>query len=94
MAARPASRLLGDPSTPLYVTEGAKKADALAALGACAVNISGVWAWRGTNEYGGKVALPDWDSIALNERLIRITLDSDVIAKPPVRAHASIRASV
>lgn len=76
---------LGDPSAPLYVTEGAKKADALAARGACAVNISGVWAWRGTNEYGGKVALPEWDSIALNERLVRIAFDSDVATKPAVR---------
>ncbi|MDA1175069.1 MAG: DUF3854 domain-containing protein [Chloroflexi bacterium] len=76
---------LGDPSVTLYVTEGAKKADALASVGACAVNISGVWAWRGTNEYGGKLALSDWDSIALNERLIRIAFDSDVITKPLVR---------
>lgn len=77
--------LLGDPSTTLYITEGAKKADALAGLGACAVNISGVWAWRGTNEYGGKVVLPDWDSIALNERLVRIAFDSDIVEKPAVR---------
>ncbi|MCC6238129.1 MAG: DUF3854 domain-containing protein [Dehalococcoidia bacterium] len=78
-------RALGNPAIPLYVTEGAKKADALAARGACAVNISGVWAWRGTNQYGGKVALPDWDSIALNERLVRIAFDSDVVTKPAVR---------
>ncbi len=76
---------LGNPGIPLYVTEGAKKADALAVHGACAVNISGVWAWRGTNEYGGKVALPDWDSIALNGRLVRIAFDSDVVTKPAVR---------
>lgn len=60
---------LRDPSVLLYVTEGAKKADALAAQGACAVALSGVWNWRGTNELGGKMALPDWDGIALNDRL-------------------------
>jgi putative DNA primase/helicase len=44
----------------------------------------GVWNWRGTNEHGGKVALPDWESIALNDRVVYIAFDSDVMTKPPV----------
>jgi Domain of unknown function (DUF3854) len=70
-----------DPRVTLYVTEGAKKADALAQRGAAAINLSGVWNWRGTNELGGKTALPDWESIALNGRLVRIVFDSDVTTK-------------
>lgn len=75
---------LADPSIPLYVTEGSKKADALAARGACAVSVSGVWNFRGTNAYGGKMTLPDWDGIALNERLVRVVYDSDAMTKRPV----------
>ena len=37
-----------------------------------------------TNEVGGKLALPNWDSIALNERLVRIVFDSDVARKRSV----------
>lgn len=44
----------------------------------------GVWNWRGTNGHGGKVALPDWESIALNGRVIFIAFDSDVMIKPSV----------
>ena len=76
--------LLRDPSIPLYITEGSKKADALAARGVCAISLSGVWNWRGTNVLGGKSALPDWDSVPLNERLLRIVFDSDVARKPGV----------
>jgi len=76
---------LHDPSVPLYLTEGAKKADSLAAVGTCAISLNGVWAWRGTNEQGGKTALADWDSVALNERLVRIVFDSDVSTKKEVR---------
>ena len=45
-----------------------------------------MWNWRGTNGSGGKVALPDWESVALNGRDVRIVFDSDVTAKPEVRA--------
>ena len=34
---------MADPGVTLYVTEGAKKADALAQRGAAAINLSGVW---------------------------------------------------
>lgn len=49
---------LGDPTAPLFITEGIKKGDALVSRGLCAVALIGVWNWRGTNEYGGKMALP------------------------------------
>ncbi|MDP9373756.1 MAG: DUF3854 domain-containing protein, partial [Chloroflexota bacterium] len=49
---------LGHPSRPLFVTEGARKADAAVSQGLCCVALLGVWNWRGTNEHGGKTALP------------------------------------
>jgi hypothetical protein len=78
--------LLGDPAVPLFVTEGVKKGDALVSQGACAVALLGVWNWRGTNEAGGKVALADWESIALNGRQCVVVFDSDVMVKAGVHA--------
>jgi hypothetical protein len=72
---------LGDPGVPLFVTEGVRKADAAASIGLCCIDVIGVWNWRGTNESGGKTALADWDSIALNDRLVYIAFDSDVMTK-------------
>jgi hypothetical protein len=59
---------LGDPSIPLWITEGAKKADAAISARLTCVSISGVWGWRGTNDAGGKTALACWDAIALRDR--------------------------
>lgn len=75
---------LGDPSVPLFVTEGVKKGDALASRDVCAVALLGVWNWRGTNAQGGKTVLADWEAIALNDRQVYIVFDSDVMLKPEV----------
>jgi hypothetical protein len=77
---------LGDPAVPLFITEGAKKADALASAGVCAINILGVWGWKGTNDKGGKTILADFDRIAFNDgRPVFLTFDSDIVAKPQVK---------
>src|SRR5262245_26830386 len=52
--------LLPDPIVPLWITEGIPKADALTSQGACTIALRGVWGFKGTNEHGGKVILPDW----------------------------------
>ncbi len=75
---------VADPNSALFITEGARKADAAVSQAACCIAILGVWNWRGTNEKGGKVALPDWENIALNGRTIYIVFDSDVMVKPGV----------
>jgi hypothetical protein len=75
---------LGDPSVPLFITEGIKKGDALVSRGLCAVALVGVWNWRGTNEHGGKTALPEWEYVALNDREVYIVFDSDVMLKQQV----------
>src|SRR5260370_47246 len=76
---------LGDPARPLLITEGARKADAAVSLGLCCVAILGVWNFRGTNEHGGKVALGDWEHVALNDREVYIAFDSDVTIKALVQ---------
>lgn len=86
---RSAFKWIRDPSRPLFVTEGARKADAAVSAGLCSIAVLGVWNWRGTNEWGGKTALPDWESIALQDgygagREVYIVFDSDVMTKRPV----------
>jgi hypothetical protein len=82
--------MLGNPSIPLFITEGLKKGDALVSRGLCAVTLLGVWSWRGTNEHGGKVALSEWEYVALNNaRRVFIVFDSDVMLKPGV--HEALR---
>jgi hypothetical protein len=72
------------PSVPLFITEGIKKADAAISQQLCCIALLGVWNWRGSNEYGGKTALADWEYIALNDRKVYIVFDSDVMEKPEV----------
>jgi predicted P-loop ATPase len=79
--------LIGDPHETLWLTEGVRKGDSLASQGACTIAFpGGVWGFRGTNEHGGKVILPDWDQVALNDRLIYVVYDSDIYTKPNVQS--------
>ena len=76
---------LGDPQTPLWITEGQKKADALAAHGLCAIALLGVWNFKGRNAAGGITVLADFDAIHWRGRDVRIVYDSDLRTKLPVR---------
>ena len=78
---------LKDPSIVLWITEGQKKADALASQGACALALLGVWNWRGTNEQGGVTFLVDWDHVALNGRDVRLVFDSNTMIKAQALDH-------
>jgi hypothetical protein len=77
---------IGNPAATLMITEGVRKGDAGATQGMCCIALLGVWNWRGTNELGGKVALPEWELIALNDREVYLVFDSDVLVKREVRA--------
>lgn len=78
-----------DPNVPLIITEGSKKNDSIISHGGCSIGVIGVWNWRGSNEWGGKTTLPDWESIALKKsddspRLVYLIFDSDAMLKPAV----------
>lgn len=78
--------LLDNPMVPLWIAEGAKKVDSGLSHGLrCIIGLQGVYGWRGTNEQGGKTALPDWEAIALNGRDVILAFDSDVMVKDSVR---------
>ncbi|MCL4872011.1 MAG: toprim domain-containing protein [Anaerolineae bacterium] len=77
--------MLADPTIPLFLTEGQKKADALASRGACAIALTGVWNFKGKNDWGGTTLLADFDYIAFDGREVYIVYDSDVMSKTAVR---------
>ena len=85
---------LTDPTYTLWLTEGAKKADALASVGLVAVNINGVFGWRGKNKRGGKALLADFESIALEGRRCVLAFDGDSATNAQVRQALSRLAAV
>ena len=76
---------LDDPAVELWITEGSRKADSAWCAGIPCISLSGVWNWRGTNQHGGKLVVPDWHEVALNGRKIVAAFDSDSTTKPEVR---------
>lgn len=77
--------LVADRDRPLWITEGAKKADCLTSNGLAALTLTGVWNWR--NQEG---ALGDWDDVPLKGRTVVVCYDSDSVTNPHVR-NAMIR---
>ncbi len=76
---------LGDPAVPLWITEGARKADAAVSAGLCCIAMLGVWNWRGRNAADATAALGDWESVVLKGRRVYVAFDSDVLTKREVR---------
>ena len=74
-----------DPSRPLFITEGVRKADSATSNGLACVALLGVWNWRGSTSDGkSSAALPDWELVPLKGRQVYIVFDSDVMLKPEV----------
>jgi len=74
----------GNPDVELWITEGAKKADALASKGICAINLLGVWGFKGRNSFGAPALLADFDIVGWKGRSVVIAYDSDITEKPQV----------
>ena len=70
---------LADPAVPLWITEGARKADAAVTAGLCCIALIGVDGWQSKG-----VALPDWKLVRLKDREVLIAYDSDVMSKASV----------
>jgi hypothetical protein len=78
--------LIADPQVPLVLTEGILKADSAISIGLPCIALLGVWNWRGSNEAGGKVALPDFEWVALDGRVLYIAFDSDAMEKREIHS--------
>lgn len=76
---------INNPDISLFVTEGAKKADALATRGVCAINLNGVWGFKGKNDFNAPMLLADFDLIAWKGRIVQICYDSDIVTFRQVR---------
>lgn len=83
---------LADPGVDLWITEGVKKGDALAAAGLCAVALpGGVYGYMGANGKGASTVTADLDHIAWRSkqdgtrRRVYIVFDSDVMTKDQVQ---------
>ena len=77
--------MLGDPTIPLWITEGTKKADCGALHGLCIVALIGVWNFRGTNNARRQDGARRLADIALNGRRVIIAFDGDVARKDSVQ---------
>jgi AAA domain/Domain of unknown function (DUF3854) len=78
---------LADPSTPLWLTEGEKKALKACQEGLACIALPGVWSWRTrTGRVDGKsVPVEDLDHIAWQRRTVYVVFDSDLATNPSVR---------
>ena len=82
---------LADPSMPLLITEGEKKAAKADQEGFACIGLVGVYGWQkarpknadGKSE-GQRELIPDLAAITWNGRRVLIGYDSDIIDKPPV----------
>lgn len=72
--------ILSNPSIPIILTEGEKKADKAIQEGFIAVAVSGVWCWSSNHE-----PIPDLKLICTKGRLILIAFDSDYKDKPQIQ---------
>ena len=84
--------MIDDPTVPLIITEGAKKADSAASRGLPAINLHGTFAFRGRNDKGGIANLPELDGVVwkgvidgkLIARMVLLVFDSDWVEKDGV----------
>lgn len=65
-----------DPSVPLWITEGVKKADALCSKGRAVITLTGVFNWR--SKLG---TLGDWEDVPLRGRTVVVCFDADAREK-------------
>lgn len=78
-----------DPTQTLWITEGARKVDALASLGVPCIGLTGVWNWRGKDRPGDDSQshpLAQWDALPLIDRRVVVCFDSDAASNKGVAA--------
>ncbi len=79
-------RLASDPTQPLLLTEGEKKALAACQAGLACVGLAGVWNWRATLDSGERLLLPGLAHITWTGRSVELVPDSDVWRPEKARA--------
>jgi len=77
--------VLRDPRTPLWITEGEKKALKACQEGLACVACSGAWSWKTRDARDRSVPIADLDAILWRGRTVFLVYDSDLATKPQVR---------
>jgi len=75
-------RIADDPSEPLAMTEGEKKAFKGCKSGIPTIAVTGVWAWRSKKK--GISAIPDFDKWKWKGRKVWLVFDNDLMTNPLV----------
>ena len=75
-----------DPSRPLFLVEGPKKAIAAAQLGLAAVGFAGIHGWH---VRGSRDLLADFDTVPLEGRVVELVPDGDAATNPDVARGAA-----
>jgi len=70
--------------TPIWITEGEKKALCLTHNGFSCIGISGVWNWKGKDDEGTSLPIADFDLINWQDREVNIVFDADKAINPQV----------
>jgi hypothetical protein len=79
-------KVLTDTSTPIWFTEGEKKALKACQEGLACIAASGVWSWKTRSGDDHKsVPLDDLDAIAWRGRTVYVVFDSDAATNPQVK---------
>lgn len=71
-------RSIASTNSPLFITEGEKKAAALTQHRIPCIGVAGVWNWRQELESGAKLVLPAFDQFIWPARPVELIPDSDV----------------
>ena len=74
-----AETILANPSIPLAIAEGEKKAAAMVQAGVLAVGVGGIWAWLEADRHA---PMPELSRIAWVEREVTLYFDSDIWHRP------------
>jgi hypothetical protein len=82
----PTGKSLSDPTRPLLVTEGEKKAAKASQEGFACIGLSGVWNWTsGPAADGSRRVIADLEQVAWQARRVFIVYDSDAAHNPKVK---------
>ena len=77
--------VLADAHTPLWITEGEKKALKACQEGLPCIAVPGIWSWKTRDAQYQSVAIQDLAHIAWSGRTVVVVYDSDVATNPKVQ---------
>lgn len=74
----PWAQIAADPTQPLTITEGEKKAAAACQAGLFCIGVAGVWNWRQRLDSHERIVLPAFDQFVWQDRCVELVPDNDV----------------